>query len=252
MSYSTEPVRAFPRRIADALLDVFFPRECLILGICTEDSPYRFISKEGYSALRFLDENTCPSCGAPRAGVVSAHGQCVFCRDRKFHFARSRSLVALDHFSSRLIHAVKYRAFHAAEADMAKMIVETDFFANYLAGATLVPVPLFRTRENKRGYNQSRILAKEIVRRLPGTRVEVLLRRSRDTGTQTRLSANSRKVNVRGAFYVPEKLKTQISPKTRYVIIDDVFTTGSTLSECARALKRAGAKIVDAATFAHG
>lgn len=252
MSHSTAPASTFPRRIAEALLDVFFPRQCLIFGISTEDSPYRFISKKGYSALRFIGENACPACGAPCAGIVAERGQCVFCRDRKFYFERSRSLVVLDDVSSRLIHAVKYRAFHAAEADMAKMLAETEFFKKYFSGATLVPVPLFHTRENKRGYNQSRILAEEIAHRIPGTQVELLLKRSRDTGTQTLLSANSRKVNVRGAFYVPEKIKPRISPRTRYIVFDDVFTTGSTLSECARALKKAGAKIVDAATFAHG
>ena len=244
--------RSFPRLLTDALLDVFFPRECLIFGGDIGNSPYRFLSPNGRNALTLLDANYCPSCGAPRAGIVTVHGECVFCRGKKFYFRRSRSLVVFDTSATRLVHAIKYRAVHAALADLAKIASESEVFSMHLRDATLVPVPLFLKRENMRGYNQSLIFAKELARRIPGAKVKNLLVRTRDTGTQTRLSAISRKLNVRNAFCVPEKHKKQVTPTERYVVIDDVFTTGSTLSECARALKMAGAKLVDAATFAHG
>lgn len=252
MNEKTSASRSFPRRVSDALLDLLFPRECLIYGGAPGDSPYRFLSKRGRAALKFIGDDCCPACGAPRAGIISEHGECVFCRDRKFRFGRSRSLVVFDVYASRLVHAVKYRAVHAAAEDFAKIAAESESFSAYLTGATLVPVPLFTLRENKRGYNQSRIFAEALAKYIPRSRVENLLVRTRDTGTQTHLSATSRRINVRNAFCVPEKLKPRIDPKTRYVIVDDVFTTGSTLSECARALKKAGARAVDAATFAHG
>lgn len=252
MNEKTSASRSFPRRVSDALLDLIFPRECLIFGGALGDTPYRFLSKQGRASLKFIGDDCCPACGAPRAGIVSEHGECVFCRDRKFRFGCSRSLVVFDVYASRLVHAVKYRAAHAAADDFAKIAVESEHFSAYLTGAILVPVPLFTMRENKRGYNQSRIFAEALAKYIPRSRVENLLVRTRDTGTQTHLSAASRRVNVRKAFCVPKKFKERVDPKARYVIIDDVFTTGSTLSECARALKKAGARIVDAATFAHG
>ena len=252
MNEKTSASRSVPQRVSDALLDLFFPRECLVYGGAPGDSPYRFLSKRGRTALTFIGDDCCPACGAPRAGIISEHGECVFCRGRTFRFGRSRSLVVFDVYASRLVHAVKYRAVHAAADDFAKIAAESESFSSYLTGATLVPVPLFTLRENKRGYNQSRIFTEALAKYIPCSRVENLLVRTRDTGTQTRLSATSRRINVRNAFSVPEKLKTRIDPKTRYVIVDDVFTTGSTLSECARALKKAGARAVDAATFAHG
>lgn len=236
----------------DALLDIFFPRNCLITGAIPEDSPYRYISRAGKSQLNFLEEMTCSSCGAPRPRLLSHHGECVFCRNRKFRFGSSRSLVVYDRSARNLIHAIKYNSVHAAISDLALLSAENEFFSDHLKNSVLVPVPLFPQRERTRGYNQSKLFADALARVIPGTRVEQLLTRTRDTGTQTHLTATSRRVNVRKAFVVPEKLKDAVSAKTRYIVIDDVFTTGSTLSECARALKKAGAKHVDAATFAHG
>lgn len=242
----------FPKRVLDALLDVLFPRECLVLGGFPEGSPYRFLSVAARERLRFIGEECCPSCGAPNPYRFVERGECSFCRGRKFLFGRSRSLVVYDDAARRIVHAVKYRATHGALADLAEIAAEEEFFRAHLEGATLVPVPLSRSGLARRGYNQSEIFARELAKRIAGTRVENLLVRVRDTGTQTKLGALSRRLNVRNAFAVPEKLAAKVSPAARYVVVDDVFTTGSTLSECARALKRAGAKNADAATFAHG
>lgn len=246
------PETPFPRRALGVLLDVIFPRECPVTGEAPDEPRFRFLSKNGFAALRFIGESCCPRCGAPRAEIAETpDDECVFCRDKNFAFGRSRSAVVFNSAARRLVHAVKYEARHAAATDLARAAAESETFASHLAGATLVPVPLFPKRRDERGCNQSLLFARELARRVAGTRVEELLARVRDTGTQTRLSAEARRGNVRGAFAVPEKLRERVSAGTRYVVVDDVFTTGSTLSECARALKKAGAKNVDAATFAH-
>ncbi len=242
----------FPRRVINALLDLLFPRHCLVNGTFPGNSPYRFLSREGRASLRFIEDECCPTCGAPRPSLLGELGQCSFCRDRKFFFARSRSLVVYDDAARKIVHAVKYASTHAALGDLAMLSAEEEIFRRHLENSTLVPVPLSRQGLARRGYNQSEIFARELAKRIAGTRVEKLLVRTRDTGTQTKLSAISRRLNVRGAFAVPAKFAEKIDAGTRYVLIDDVFTTGSTLSECARALKKSGAKNVFAATFAHG
>lgn len=112
--------------------------------------------------------------------------------------------------------------------------------------ACLLPVPLHRTRLRERGYNQAHELARHLARawRLP-CRIDVL-ERVRATTAQTELDAKARRRNVRGAFQV-----TRDTPLPEHVaLIDDVSTTGTTLTECARVLRRAGVRRIDAWTLA--
>jgi ComF family protein len=110
-----------------------------------------------------------------------------------------------------------------------------------------VPVPLHRQRLRERGFNQSLLLARAVSSEL-GTRLDYLsLIRNRYTSTQTGLSKEARKKNVKGAFSVvnPESIKGET-----ILLVDDVFTTGHTLNECARTLKRSGAQTVICLTLA--
>lgn len=121
---------------------------------------------------------------------------------------------------------------------MAKSASEIDF--DYL-----VAVPLHYFRLLWRGYNQSSILANMIADQTGKSYLPGLLRRSRFTGSQGNYSGKERRANVTGAFEV----KQNVSGK-RFLIVDDVYTTGSTLEECATVLKRAGAKSVSALVIA--
>lgn len=105
----------------------------------------------------------------------------------------------------------------------------------------IVPVPLHRARLRRRGYNQALELARPLAKALGIRLLGDVLQRSRATSAQTDLSALRRRRNVRGAFAVP---KAQPLP-THVAVLDDVFTTGATLGECARMLKRAGVARVD-------
>ncbi len=105
---------------------------------------------------------------------------------------------------------------------------------------SVLPVPLHRKRLSERGYNQAMEIARPLARY--GYRIETrCCTRARDTGAQSGLSAASRKGNVRGAF-----LATQPLDGRRFILIDDVLTTGSTLNELARTLKKGGARSVQA------
>jgi len=107
-------------------------------------------------------------------------------------------------------------------------------------GGLVIPVPLYRSRERKRGFNQAELIAARLG--LPmATR---LLRRKKDTPSQTGLSRNERKRNLAGAFEVRQKVSGTV------ILVDDVYTTGSTMNELARTLKRAGADRVEVLTVA--
>lgn len=122
----------------------------------------------------------------------------------------------------------------------------------------IVPIPLHVRRERDRGFNQSEVLAKLVVRDIRG-RVMNLLERSRETEPQARLSRSERMVNVKGAFRMREDFHGEMPPRdastkapTTVFVLDDVITTGSTFRECAKVLKEAGVERVYGIMLAHG
>jgi ComF family protein len=151
-----------------------------------------------------------------------------------------------------IIHALKYQRRTSLARPLAALLLERCGLA--LAGAeAIVPVPLHRSRYRQRGFNQAELIA----RALP-LRCANVLERVRATRSQTDLPADERRENVRGAFAVKggqSRCSSWFSEKSVTVplfpvLLDDVATTGATLSECARALKAAGAREVRAVTVA--
>lgn len=114
---------------------------------------------------------------------------------------------------------------------------------------TVVPVPLHPARRRERGYNQSELIARSISRRLGMSHVPGLLVRVRQTQTQTFFDAEGRKMNVMGAFRLGKVNPAEVEGKI-VLLVDDVITTGSTIKECARALKSNGASKVYGASAA--
>jgi ComF family protein len=114
----------------------------------------------------------------------------------------------------------------------------------------VIPVPLHDAKRRQLGFNQSELLARSALRHLDGSRFQLHsgnLHRVRATVSQTGLTRHQRRENVRGAFVVtaPERIRDR-----SVVIVDDVYTTGTTLNECARVLRAAGARLVGVATVA--
>lgn len=239
-------------RFSTAFLDVLIPRNCIVFGTPLNGNRAELLSHEGILRLTFIHkENACEHCGiliSEDEGMICK--ECIERRDdSELQFEHARSAVIFDEFSRPIIHTLKYNFTPKVARDIARAATYSRGFYEHLGNAILVPVPLHKSRLRMRGYNQSLFLAREFAKFARGAVVEEVLSRTRQTQTQTQLKAEIRRKNVRGAFRVAKGAK--INPLARYVLIDDVFTTGSTLSECARALRKAGAVSIDAATFAH-
>lgn len=231
-------------------LDVLYPRECLFTGEPVEaDSPCRFLSQAGLARVWFIDDPCCSVCGAPFYGELVAARECPHCRELNPAFVRGRSLFLLRDAGRQLIHELKYRQGRHLLPDIRVLAGRRPAFLEFLAGASLVPIPLHPTRERERGYNQSLLIAEQLAVEA-GARVERLLDRVKLTQTQTRLDRAQRQANLRGAFALAKG--AHVNPATRYVLMDDVFTTGATLNAAAQALIRAGVETVDVATLGHG
>lgn len=169
---------------------------------------------------------------------------------------RARSAVWLDAGARAAVHALKYGGLPRMAVELAGAMTDLDLPG--LDAAWLVPVPLGSKRLWQRGYNQSERLARALARRWRRPVVE-LLARTRDTATQTALTPEARLANVAGAFAARNsEVRTRHGSALRLpssaferplVLVDDVFTTGATLAEAARALERAGAATIMAVTF---
>ncbi len=238
-------------RFLHIFLDLVLPRNCVVSKKAIHENAPNLVSKNSISKLlRLSEKNLCDHCGAP---ILSGNAElCEICETQKlygeFQFKRSRSVVVFDEFSKFIVYDFKYKFASRLSRDISRIAAQNPNFTKFLENSILVPVPLHRSRMIFRGYNQCNFLANEFAKIATGTTVKNLLIRTKKTTIQAHLPAASRRENVKDAFKV--RTEKSLDPFARYVIIDDVFTTGATLSECAKALRKAGAVLIDAATFA--
>lgn len=239
------------RALKRGVRDVFFPPACLHCGGLVEDSPRRHVCSECAPLMPPIRPPACPCCGHPFFGEAAGDRLCVHCEGLDPVFQEGRAAVLLRGPARALVHELKYRHGLYVLDDMAELMVREDRIADFLRGAVLVPVPLHPRKQRERGYNQGRELALALAKRLPGgTQVQELLLRTSDTGTQTALDRRERRANLKNAFALAPG--SSINRGLRHVLIDDVFTTGSTLNACAAVLRRDADLSVDVCTFGHG
>lgn len=206
-----------------------------------------------WGKLNFVSQPCCVRCGLPFAFAAEAVtapfcGACAALASKPVPLDRSRAALVYDPASRDLLLAFK----HADRTETAGL------FARFVARAgsellddadLLVPVPLHRWRLFRRRYNQSALLAQSLAKLTHLTVVPDLLTRTRATPSQGSQHRTGRVRNVAGAFAVTPRLSARVDG-ARILLIDDVHTTGATLSECAKVLKRSGAARVDALTVA--
>jgi len=158
-------------------------------------------------------------------------------------YDRARAAAVFDHVVRELIHGFKYTDRHEARRLLARWM--TGAGTELLVDADLiVPVPMTRWRLIRRQFNQAALLAREIAASSGVAFDPFVLRKMRTTPTQVGSSARQRAANVAGAFAVPESARRRVADKA-IVLVDDVITTGATVSGCARALRAAGARRID-------
>ncbi len=202
------------------------------------------------SGLPLIERPYCAQCGDPVEGAISRDYRCAFCVDRAPRFTMARSAVRFRGVVPTLLHRFKYGAATHLAPDLAGWLeacVRTEYAGEPFDAIAFVP--LHPTRQRLRTYNQAALLAGALGSRLQVPVAPGCLRRVRHTDTQTHLSARQRAANVRGAFAVRNPGWVD---GRRFLLVDDVMTTGATLAEVAAVLKAAGAVSVHVATVARG
>lgn len=214
------------------------PPACLL---CGEPVPHR----EGDALIcslcrvrwRPIPDPMCKRCGQPRLQEL----ECRLCQAWPAGLAGVRSAVWLEGSSRDAVHRLKYEGWSRIAETMALAMRGLEPLT---PGVSLIPIPLGAGRLRARGYNQSEYIAAALGR-CTGLSVRTdLLRRVRETPTQTALTPEARHANVAGAF------GAGAIGRDHFVLVDDVFTTGATLAAAAAALREAGAARVEAVTFA--
>jgi ComF family protein len=237
--------------LARGLGDVFFPPVCVGCRGLVEEGPFRHLCGRCGRLLALIRAPLCPTCGHPFAGAVAEEGACPHCADLAPAFGSSRSAVLFRGAGRALLLELKYHRGRFVLGDLEEVFRRSPDLLAHVRDAVLVPVPLHPRKRRERGYNQGALVASALARAAGGrTRVEPILRREIDTPTQTVLDRRERAANLAGAFALAGSRRPD--PGLRYVIVDDVFTTGSTLDGCARVLRRSGCPDVDAATYGRG
>lgn len=239
------------KKWATGVLDVIFPRDCLLTGEPVgDDSEWLYFKRLSRREMGIVEPPHCPTCGAPFWGEMQLSRICTHCLELEPEFGEGRTCLVLQGAGRSIIHELKYHQGWHLLPDIRRVIQVTPRFLEFLKGAVIVPVPLHPRKERERGFNQTEILARLFVEEAEDARFSNALCRVRDTMSQTRLNHQSRQNNMKGAFQARPDF-TPIKGK-RYVVVDDVFTTGATLNACCEALKDAGVFQVDIATLGHG
>lgn len=243
------------RRVAQAgveALDVFFPPSCVsCFGLVEANSEgFRFLCGPCARKVAFVRTPHCTTCGYPFYGAIEENTGCVHCETLKPIFTEGRTLGLLRGPLRRLVHSLKYeRALHVLN-DVSTLLRLNPYFCGFLNGAVLVPVPLHPRKQRERGFNQALLLAECFAGGSRGSTVKPLIQRVIDTPSQTRLDRSQRKDNLKNAFAMDDAI--HVKADQRYVLVDDVFTTGATLNACASVLRKSGVTVLDVATLGHG
>lgn len=192
--------------------------------------------------------DVCPRCGL-FLQACGAPDLCASCFRTPPPFIRHRSAGVYDGLLKRLILLFKYGDGEALGRELALFTWEAlrEDELLWRGAESIVPVPLHRRRRRKRGFNQAAVLARRLSDRAGVPVLEGLLERIKDVPPQAGMKSAERRRNVVGAFRVR---RPKEAAGGSFLLVDDVYTTGSTMGECCRALLRAGARDVRALTLA--
>jgi competence protein ComFC len=229
-----------------AIASLLYPPACVICRASVRATEY-LCDQCGAKVVRIVAP-FCQKCSEPFEGAITSEFTCANCAHRTIHFDAAVAAYRSRGIVRQIIHDFKYghqiylrqpvaRWLRAALDDVRLRDCRFDI---------IIPVPLHPTRQRERGFNQASLLA-ELLSEQVSIQSKPALERVRYTTTQTALDRSERMENLHNAFRLRKNMDVR---GLRVLLIDDVLTTGSTLSECARILKRAGAISVHAATAA--
>ena len=237
--------------IAQGIFAALLPSDCRLCGIPLTNISRLPVCLDCLHKMAPLNGASCEVCGERLAGAVLDKQICAACEELRPHFIKATAYGAYDTELRELIHLLKYARVESAAKFLGELLAEAIQKLGPMAdGVLVVPVPLYRSKRRERGFNQAELIARAALKKSALSGLELandVLSRIRPTVSQIGLTRPQRVENVRGAFKVVHQNKVA---GRSVILVDDVLTTGTTASECARILRGAGAEKVWVATVA--
>ena len=238
----------------DGLVDWLYPPRCRACGGRIQGRDAEYLCSSCWPRIQLVAHPLCTICGRPFPDASGDDHACGPCLTRAPQFARARAWACYpreelaEHPLRQVVQKFKYRRKVSLGKPLGRLMARgCQEFLNGCRVELIIPVPLHPKRLRWRGFNQSLLLARQVSRAYNIAMDPFFLYRNKETLPQTQLTEEERRRNVRGAFTPnPQKSVEGMS----LLLIDDVYTSGATVNECSRTLKRAGAKEVCVLTLA--
>ena len=234
--------------VKKSILDWIYPPRCMSCRnpLPLQDSARRELWLCSYCENLFQPLEP-PGCSICSATVNEGVTTCTSCYGKNFSFIHNRSAFAYEDLVRDMMHEIKFRRRrHVAQGLgrlWAKMLLAEP--TTFPADAVLVPLPMHTKKRRERGFDQAMVMA-EAISDITGVKLVNALERTHDTPPQSGLHPSQRIENVKGAF----RLKPGNINGQTLVLVDDIYTTGASLNECARVLLSGGASSVYTITLA--
>jgi ComF family protein len=238
---------------SSSLFSILFPSDCRICRAPLTNIAILPVCEPCLAQIVPLDGPLCQICGEKLFHTIADTEDiplCPICRRVGAHFSRAAAYGAYEGALRDLIHLFKYKGIKPAGKVLGSLLNQTVAAMALPDSMIVIPVPLWSGKRAARGFNQAEAIARTFMGFQSSSSIQLdtsVLIRTRDTASQTGLTRHQRRANVRGAFAVVKREKVK---GRSILIVDDVMTTGTTAGECARVLRRAGAKEVFVATIA--
>ena len=202
----------------------------------TKDTPVRpMVCPECVPKIKFILGATCMKCGKPLDGEYEEY--CHDCIHKSFDYIRGVAAFSYSKEMKRSMYGFKYNNRREYSKFYAEAICDAN--SNIIKSwdaEVLIPVPLHPKRQRTRGYNQATVLAKSLSERLGISVDEKVLSRIKNTIPQKELTTKDRNNNIEKAF----QIGTNVIKYRKVILVDDIYTTGATINECAKVLHAAG------------
>lgn len=235
-------------KFRSTLIQFLLPPQCPCCEKFLEEGQQGFCSN-CLSEIHWIEPPFCSICGVPFISRETETHPCGSCLTHRKYFTIARALGAYEGALQEAIHRWKYEGKTYLTPLFAKWMAEgLNRYWDPGSFDVLIPVPLHRQRLRERGFNQVLLLVKEISLRTGIPYQKTILQKKNHTLPQASLSGMEREKALRGAFHVIDR--DELAGKS-VLLVDDVYTTGATVNECSKVLRRSGASRVDALTLAH-
>jgi ComF family protein len=229
------------------LRHILFPDRCLSCNLGLKVRSVISFCQTCQKDIRMIQEPYCTACGMPFDKSAGGSHLCSHCLKIGWHFSRARSVVNYQGVTAKAIQVFKYSGKMYGLGTFAALTRQHYLHQPLPEMDLILPVPLHPERLRQRGFNQALVLSRELFLESKKKIDPHILERNKKTKPQTGLKGSDRRRNVKNAFRVKNLMKIK---NKKILLVDDVFTTGATVNECAWTLLKNGAAEVEVFTFA--